>query len=364
MIKEIRITNLEGFKNGLISFEANSSTDQTIVKENGGLLNIQAIIGSNRSGKSTLIDYLYGVSTFMLNDKDIRDLWTPHDSTKAIEVEILFVLDKVTYSYHVGFYDYGLKFEILSEVLDYEDYHTLLENDSIEYDESMLKYISDYENLSHIQEYLLNDMNFNGLTERGSCITDKNHLYYIDDPDDLEHKAFMELVKGLDIGIYSHFDIVDILRKGGNRKHILDLASYVTIALSRGTILLVDDIDLGICPMIVEHLVSLFRDRVMNTNKAQIIFTTSNPYFLGELLKRDEVNLLERDHRTISTNPLVEKFSYIDMYRVDAFDDLPKDAKLDIWYRNGRLGATPVFNHIDFGEAIQDMPSYSWLEDE
>lgn len=70
----------------------------------------------------------------------------------------------------------------------------------------------------------------------------------------------------------------------------------VISALQRGGVLIVDELDASLHPMIVMNLISIFHNDEVNVNGAQIIFNTHNPIYLNRrLLRRDEIKFVERD---------------------------------------------------------------------
>jgi len=74
----------------------------------------------------------------------------------------------------------------------------------------------------------------------------------------------------------------------------LELATYAFDALDDGGLLLVDEIDAKLHPLLAAEIVRLFKDPEVNKNGAQLIFTTHGPTLLGavdgrDVLRRDEV---------------------------------------------------------------------------
>ena len=79
----------------------------------------------------------------------------------------------------------------------------------------------------------------------------------------------------------------------GVRK-LFNLAGPVLDALERGSTLVLDEVNLGLHPLAVECLISMFCDRETNTKRAQVIFTSNNPAALNLIFaERDQVWLME-----------------------------------------------------------------------
>jgi hypothetical protein len=74
----------------------------------------------------------------------------------------------------------------------------------------------------------------------------------------------------------------------------LELATYAFDALDDGGLLLVDELDASLHPLLAAEIVRLFQDPGVNQNGAQLIFTTHGATLLGsidgqDVLRRDEV---------------------------------------------------------------------------
>lgn len=73
-------------------------------------------------------------------------------------------------------------------------------------------------------------------------------------------------------------------------------------ALKNGAVLIMDEMDASLHPMIVMNLLTLFHNDEVNKKNAQLIFNTHNPIYLNrKLLRRDEIKFVERDKDTKSS---------------------------------------------------------------
>ncbi len=117
-------------------------------------------------------------------------------------------------------------------------------------------------------------------------------------------------------GTNSYFRLIGVIKK----------------ALDQGTLLVADEIDAHLHPLLTKHLVSLFNSAEYNANGAQLIFTSHNTNLLDlELLRRDQIWFTEKDEQTSST----DLFSLYDF-------SVRKDAKIENGYLIGRYGAIPL----------------------
>lgn len=82
---------------------------------------------------------------------------------------------------------------------------------------------------------------------------------------------------------------------------LISIMPIIISALKNGAVLVMDELDSSLHPMIVMNLISIFHNDEINTNGAQIIFNTHNPIYLNHnLLRRDEIKFVERNKETKS----------------------------------------------------------------
>ena len=111
--------------------------------------------------------------------------------------------------------------------------------------------------------------------------------------------------------------IISVLRKTDDKLYGLDadkiesvgtmrLISIMPVlisALKRGAVLVMDEGDSSLHPMIMMNIVSIFHNDDVNVNQAQFIFNTHNPIYMNHrLFRRDEIKFVERDEATKSSS--------------------------------------------------------------
>ena len=102
-------------------------------------------------------------------------------------------------------------------------------------------------------------------------------------------------------------------------------------ALEKGGILFVDEIDASMHPSLTRRLVEMVQDLSINTNHAQLIFTTHDAMLLDlTLLRRDQVWFTEKDPKSLAT----DLFSLWDF-------SVRKGENIRKGYLQGRFGAIP-----------------------
>ncbi len=84
---------------------------------------------------------------------------------------------------------------------------------------------------------------------------------------------------------------------------LISVIPVIIAALKSGSVLVMDELDASLHPMITMNLITLFHNSKVNQKKAQLIFNTQNPIYLNNwLLRRDEIKFVERDKRTMSSS--------------------------------------------------------------
>ena len=102
-------------------------------------------------------------------------------------------------------------------------------------------------------------------------------------------------------------------------------------ALESGSVLVVDEIESSMHPLLTRHLIEMVQDAAINTNHAQLIFTTHDTGLLDlTLLRRDQIWFAEKNEKTIQT----------DIYALTEFSPR-KGENISKGYLQGRYGAIP-----------------------
>lgn len=104
-------------------------------------------------------------------------------------------------------------------------------------------------------------------------------------------------------------------------------------ALSKGSILLIDELDSSLHPVLAKEIVKLFNDPKLNCHGAQFIFTTHDANLLNlDILRRDQIWFAEKDREGASSLYPLSEFS------------VRSDYNIERGYLQGRFGAIPFLN--------------------
>ena len=116
--------------------------------------------------------------------------------------------------------------------------------------------------------------------------------------------------------------------------------------LDKGLTMLNDEIDTHMHPYLVELIIRMFNDPEINTNNAQLLFSTHNMGLLSErFMRKDQIWFAEK-HAGAS-----EFFSLQD------FDDkkVTPTSPFVQWYMDGRFGGVPNLDYRGFVQALKAL---------
>ncbi|MEK6244246.1 MAG: ATP-binding protein [Pseudomonadota bacterium] len=105
--------------------------------------------------------------------------------------------------------------------------------------------------------------------------------------------------------------------------------------LRNGEVILYDELDTSLHPLMTRFLIGLFHDKSTNPKNAQLVFTTHDTSLLdSEIFRRDQVWFIEKDKKGASR-----------LYPLSDFSPR-KDEKLERGYLRGRYGALPFIGEL------------------
>ena len=105
--------------------------------------------------------------------------------------------------------------------------------------------------------------------------------------------------------------------------------------LQEGDVLVVDELDARLHPLMTREIISLFNNKTTNPNGAQLIFNTQDTNLLdNRLFRRDQIWFVEKDQQGASH-----------LYSLAEFK-VRNDKDYERGYIQGRYGAVPYLSHI------------------
>ena len=125
---------------------------------------------------------------------------------------------------------------------------------------------------------------------------------------------------------------LDARKESDGTKRILNLLPSLEALFSDDNVMIIDEFDKSLHPLIVRSLISLYLDSCHESMRSQLIISTHDAGLLDKtLLRRDELWFTERKDNHGAT----------DLFSLSDFTDLNKNTDLEQYYLQGRLGGVP-----------------------
>lgn len=384
MLLQFSVTNHRSIKEtAIISMKA--ATDKTrkeiLFSPDGKkeLVPVMAIYGANAAGKSNVIHALLLMREMVCGSfaKPLKGAELPYEpfafldgQTEPTAFEIIYYYDGIKYAYGFSFD----KDRILSEYL----YHWPNGREALVFSREKDQYVfreSIQEQLTLAGRTSENRLYLTSSNEWNCAQTEKAYLW------------FQQKLRGLITTGYSNETTIDAIRKGGedkanvvkemmladlgicnvvlsgtkekpivstvhqltdengNRKQYTLQLGQESVGTQRffsriglwmdvmhsGGVLVVDEIEASMHPLLTRHLIEMIQDQTINQNHAQLIFTTHDTGLLDlKLLRRDQIWFAEKDEKSMQT----------EVYALTEFSPR-KEENIAKGYLQGRYGAVP-----------------------
>lgn len=119
----------------------------------------------------------------------------------------------------------------------------------------------------------------------------------------------------------------------GTQRFFSRIGAWLNV-LNEGGVLVVDEIEASMHPLLTKHLIECMQSKEINTKGAQLIFTTHDVGLLNQtLLRRDQIWFAEKNEQTAET----------DIYALTEFSPR-KDENIMKGYLLGKYGAIPFIS--------------------
>lgn len=123
----------------------------------------------------------------------------------------------------------------------------------------------------------------------------------------------------------------------GTRKFFA-MSAPILDTLKNGKVLIIDELDASLHPVLTQHLIKLFHDENVNKNNAQLIFATHDTNLLKKtIFRRDQIWLSEKN-----------KYGSTDLYSLSQFKNVRKNEDFEKQYIHGKYGAIPYLGKFEF----------------
>lgn len=384
MLLQFSVTNHRSIKEtAIISMKAaaDKTMKEILISPDGKkeLVPVMAIYGANAAGKSNVIHALLLMREMICGSyaKPLKGAELPYEpfafvdgETDPTALEIIYYYDGIKYAYGFSFD----KDRIINEYLYHwpngrEALVFSREKDQYEFRESVQEQLTLAGRTSENRLYLTSSNEWN------CAQTEKAYLW------------FQQKLRGLITTGVSNETTIDAIRKGGEDKEnvvkemmLADLGICNVVlsgtkekpivstlhqltddngnqkqytlqlgqesvgtqrffsriglwmdAMNSGAVLVVDEIEASMHPLLTRHLIEMIQDQTINQNHAQLIFTTHDTGLLNlKLLRRDQIWFAEKDEKSMQT----------DIYALTEFSPR-KEENIAKGYLQGRYGAIP-----------------------
>lgn len=382
MLIQFTIENHRSIKeSAVISFAA--SKDKSLeeyllpLDAKKSLLPAIAIYGANAAGKSNVLHAMMTMRNMVVGEaakasKGQKLPWEPFGSTKEpTSFEIVFTYQNVRYAYGFSFDDKKIYSEYLyhwpngREALIFSR-----ENDEYEFRENVNEQITLSNRTPENKLYLVssNDWNLPQTENAYKWFLEKLTFLMEEEPatsetvaqivsgDDKKARILKELLLA-DLGItdvtiknlsgknptimtthrilredesVEYFQLSMDQESAGTQQFFARIGGWLQ-ALEDGALLVVDEIEDSLHPLLTKRLVEMVQDKTVNTNGAQLLFTTHDAMLLDlDFFRRDQIWFAEKDDRSCAT----------ELYPLTSFSPR-KGENVRKGYLKGRFGAIP-----------------------
>lgn len=348
------------------------------------------IYGANASGKSNVLNAFWFMVNYVLVSHE-KQLHKPIDRVpfkfdvaaleKPSNFEVIFMIDAIRYAYGFSVTDKEVVEEYLyyypngRQAIIFERKNTNEYRFTVDVDEQMT--LRDRTSPNKLYLSVASNWNYKKVVPVfkwfASCkILTKNSVadaYGIDAEqlrDDEYCSAIVSMLRVADFGIqslqireiegirglvkaeeeYTNIDAIHLVQDEMGNAHsfalnmteesdgtnsYFRLTGIVKNVLADGGLLVADEMDAHLHPLLTKHLVRMFNSQTYNPGGAQLIFTSHNTNLLDlDVFRRDQIWFTEKDEKQVAT----ELFSLYDF-------SVRKDAKVEKSYLVGHYGAIP-----------------------
>jgi len=141
-------------------------------------------------------------------------------------------------------------------------------------------------------------------------------------------------------GIHKNLDdpdndiLLPLMNESNGTIRIFNIIPSILNNLENGGLLCIDEIDVKLHPLLFRKIVSMYMDKKINKNNAQLIYTAHSTFlFNSNSLRRDQLYLTDKDD-----------YGKSKLYSLSEFRNLRVDADYEKKYLSGQFGGIPYNN--------------------
>lgn len=126
----------------------------------------------------------------------------------------------------------------------------------------------------------------------------------------------------------------DLSAESTGTMKLVGLAGVVAQALDDGSVIVIDELDKNLHPLLTRMIIGLFHNPEFNQKNAQLILTTHDISLIDlTLFRRDQIMLIDKDIEGKSS-----------VKRLSDFTGISRVKQLEKWYMAGMFNAVPAIN--------------------
>ena len=134
---------------------------------------------------------------------------------------------------------------------------------------------------------------------------------------------------------------INLSEESSGTKKLFGLLPFIAESLTKGTTLVIDELDAKIHPVLLKHIIMLYNNLEINKHGAQLIFTSHDLSTMNsEVFRRDEIWFVAKGNEQNS-----KLYSLVEFKNSDG-SSVRKDAKFDKQYLEGKYGADPYLKKL------------------
>ena len=158
-----------------------------------------------------------------------------------------------------------------------------------------------------------------------------------------ENDSIKVFTKHLVDGTETEINLSD--ESSGTNK-LFKMLPLIVESLIMGTVLIVDELDAKLHPVLLRYIIMMFNNMDINRHKAQLIFTSHDLSTMNsEVFRRDEIWFVAKGNAQNS-----KLYSLVE-FKNENGESVRKDARFDKQYLEGKYGADPYLRKIiDWGK--------------
>ena len=271
---------------------------------------------------------------FNTDVKQLNEIKTKNTKNK------LFLLTAATWNYEKvkPVVDYILNDIIvlhdISQPTKYNIGYIIENNDLEEYKKFCLDFLNNAD--IRISDFEINAQKIKELGGQAELMTKLMNVIVNNDPEQMKKFGNSDVfniktIHNINSESNSFLYPLELIEESDGTQQLFHFAPSLFYAFKEGKVLLIDEIDRSLHPLLVEYIIKKFYDKNLNKNNAQLICNTHDTNLLNlDLFRRDEIWFTERNNASAST----------EMYALSDFSPR-KDENIEKAYLLGRYGGIP-----------------------